>query len=610
MRARRLGLAWIGALLLALAGPAAAQAVEGEVVDAETSQPVVGASVVLLDAAGEPLAQTVTDRAGRYRLPARAAGEHRVRVERVGHPSVTSEALPLAAGVVTRRAFRLGVAAVSLEGVAVRAEARCGVRPDGDSATAGVWEEARKALAAANAARADGALRYTVRTYLRRTQATGQVHELRETPAEVAGRPFVPAPLERLLRFGFVEQAGTRLVYRAPDAETLLAPEFLDQHCFGVAGAHPQQPGWVGLSFAPVPGRSVPDVEGVLWLDRRTAELRRADFTYTRLPATHRNLGAGGSLEFQRLAGGEWIISRWSIRMPHLPRGTASRRLSRDRVVVEEQGGEVVAVATGDGRTVAVHAPATLRGTLRDAGGAPLPGVRVTLAGTVYGATTGADGGFVLEGVMPGSYAPALQAERLALAETGAVELRAGATAEVALTAAGVPAAAVVTLAPLAVEGRSVGLAALGFYARRAEGRGVHLTAAELPKVGTLLEVLSGIRGLRVMEYVPTAGGATFPPEPRLVSRFAGVPGDVRGNEERPCLIPVMLDGRLVLTDEALPQRRLDQTWIAEVAAVEVYRRRAEVPERFRGRHTTCGLVVLWTREHEAATAAAAPPAD
>jgi hypothetical protein len=585
----------------------AAQTVEGEVTDAESGEAVVGAAMVLLDAAGERQGQTTTDRAGRYRLVAHAAGEHRVRVERIGYPAVTSEALPLAAGATVRRSFRLATATLSLEGVAVRAETRCGVRPEADERTAAVWEEARKALAAANAARADGAVRYAVRTYTRRTDpVTGRVEALAETPAEVRGRPFVPAPLDRLVTHGFVETAGGRMTYRAPDAETLLAPEFVDQHCFGLT-ADTARGGWVGLTFSPVPGRSVPDIEGVLWLDRRTAELRRADFTYTRLPAAQRNLGAGGALEFMRLAGGEWIISRWHIRMPHIDR--PGRRVTRGTVPMEEQGGEVAAVTTADGSTVALHVPATLRGTVRAADGAPLPGVRVGLDGTVYAAETGEDGAFVLEGVMPGTYRPTLLADALALGDSAAVSLAPGQAARVELTARTAAPAWQVTLEGLRVEGRSAGLEALGFYARKAEGRGVFLTAAEFPRPATLLEVVASIRGMQVIEYTPppvVEGAATFRPEPRIATRWAAPRTDVHGSAE-PCLVPILLDGRMVLTDEPIPQRRIDQTYVAEVTAIEVYRRRQEVPEAFRTRHTTCGLVVVWTREHEAAKAGEAP---
>ncbi len=89
-----------GAVLAALlsAVPAAAQAVEGRVTESQTQQPVAGARVQLLDTAGVSVADAVTDATGAFRLQPPAAGEYRLRADRVGLRTTLTRALPLAGG--------------------------------------------------------------------------------------------------------------------------------------------------------------------------------------------------------------------------------------------------------------------------------------------------------------------------------------------------------------------------------------------------------------------------------------------------------------------------------------------------------------------------------
>ncbi|MFQ5691006.1 MAG: hypothetical protein ACE5HQ_12130 [Gemmatimonadota bacterium] len=133
--------------------------------------------------------------------------------------------------------------------------------------------------------------------------------------------------------------------YYAPDAGVLLSDEFLATHCLSVTENGGR---WIGLRFDPVPDREVADVAGVLWLDRSTRELKRLEYTYTRLRQfLRRNVlpplvadiydrawpdrrvslyriplsgqdCCGGSLEFERLWNGAWITRRWEIRTPYL----------------------------------------------------------------------------------------------------------------------------------------------------------------------------------------------------------------------------------------------------------------------------------------------------
>jgi 5-hydroxyisourate hydrolase-like protein (transthyretin family) len=90
----------IAAVLVAVLSsvPAAAQAVEGRVTESQTQQPVAGAQLQLLDTAGVSVAEAVTDADGTFRLQPSAAGEYRLRANRVGLRSTLTRALPLAGG--------------------------------------------------------------------------------------------------------------------------------------------------------------------------------------------------------------------------------------------------------------------------------------------------------------------------------------------------------------------------------------------------------------------------------------------------------------------------------------------------------------------------------
>ncbi|HEX2079551.1 MAG TPA: carboxypeptidase-like regulatory domain-containing protein [Longimicrobium sp.] len=87
-------------LLAAFAVPAAAQGIEGRVVEQATLQPVAGAAVELLDAAGAPVATASSDAAGAFQVQAPAPGEFRLRVTREGLRTTVTRAVPVGAGQV------------------------------------------------------------------------------------------------------------------------------------------------------------------------------------------------------------------------------------------------------------------------------------------------------------------------------------------------------------------------------------------------------------------------------------------------------------------------------------------------------------------------------
>lgn len=370
---RRISLVgWLAALLLA-AATAAAQTIEGRMVEAGTGEAVAGASVMLLDASGRRIDFALTDAEGRFRLRAPAAGRFRLSFERIGYEGSESGAFDLAAGEVSRRRLEVPVRPLALPPIKAVTRRRCVVRPAEGEAASRIWDEVRKALEATVWTERRSALRYTLIAWDRRLHPQSlEILDERVRRVEGTSRasPWVADEPGRLVREGFVRPDGDGYLYYGPDAATILSDAFLDSHCFRAVPAPEDQPGWIGLAFDPERGADVVAVRGVLWVDRESSELRRLDFDYSGLPPDLRFDVAGGRVEFERVATGEWIVKRWWIRMPivGVPRRTvvSSMRMdaaarSRPRLLeVEEDGGEVVSAratrrtAFGAGETVRV----------------------------------------------------------------------------------------------------------------------------------------------------------------------------------------------------------------------------------------------------------------
>jgi len=104
--------------------------------------------------------------------------------------------------------------------------------------------------------------------------------------------------------------------YYGPDARELLSSEFETDHCFTlVAGGGPGS-ALIGLAFRPVRNRGVPEIEGTLWIDKTTLELRSLEFQYVNAHFPDEVRGVGGRLEFERVQSGAWYPRYWMLRMP------------------------------------------------------------------------------------------------------------------------------------------------------------------------------------------------------------------------------------------------------------------------------------------------------
>jgi hypothetical protein len=344
-------------LLAAFAG-AQAQTVRGIVMLPDSSR-AAGVIVVASDAKGGAAVQALTGETGSYELRLPAAGTYAMRVLRIGfHPTIVP-AFDIAAGESKNVPIVLHGDAIVLAAVAVRGKSVCRVQQDSGQAVAHLWEEARKAIAATQLS--PGGRRQTVSwiVFERTTDLAGKEigsATARSFSAE-AMKAFVSLPPDSLAKVGYMSDDETGTVYRAPDAEALLSDPFAALHCFRAEPPTKDRSDWVGIGFYPARDRGeIVDIQGTLWLDQKTLELRELEFRYTNLPADYAHVKAGGTVEFLRLSTGSWLVGRWELRMPRgsrqlVPHYTSSMGARDDYKTVVEglqvTGGEVTAVNRG-----------------------------------------------------------------------------------------------------------------------------------------------------------------------------------------------------------------------------------------------------------------------
>jgi hypothetical protein len=427
LRAARAVAASAGVVAAAALTPpiVAAQVVRGIVVDEATGRPVPGAVVVLFDSTGKRLPGVLTGDDGRYGLRTTASGRFAIRAERIGFRADAPTAVTLRPGETVELRLVTRPIPVVLSAVRVRGRTPCVARAADGREVSAVWDEARKALYATDLTQRNELFSARVSRYTRTLDPrTGRVTAYETTEGTgVTRNPFVSLAASRLSADGFIHQSAGETVYFGPDAAVLLSDEFLADHCFRLRAGEGGRAGLIGLEFEPVRGRDKPDIAGVMWIDRQSAELRDLVYTYRRVPNLPESVNSedfGGRIEFRRMPTGAWIVERWVIRMPMLvdrgrfggePRsyvpGAAAPSDQRVQLAaVREEGGEVMETVARGARSATASARATVRGVVFDSTRmAPLPDARVFLDGTQFAARSAPDGAFVLDEVPEGTYA-------------------------------------------------------------------------------------------------------------------------------------------------------------------------------------------------------------
>lgn len=394
--------------------------VTGVVVERGNGLPVPGAMVLLFNDGGERVDRFLTNAAGRFMLDAAEPGLHYITVERIGYANLTTarfEPGPDDPPMV----IDVPIEPVSLRGLAVEAGPRCEVRPEEGRATARVWDEVRKALAAEAWTREAALYTYMLLRFQRTLDRDAErVVSTAEPITEARDAAFHAVEIETLEDEGFVRAVGdTATTYYGPDADALLSDVFLDTHCFGVTAPINGQ---IGLSFEPIEGRNVPEIVGVLWVDETTAELDRLVYRYVNLRRLNEIGEPGGEVYFTRLPDGAWIVRLWRIRMPVLDE---NRRGRIRRTGYREEGGFTEAITDTRGRTVLDAVAASIFGIVTDSLGTGPPDapIGVERVGTRDFGVTDSDGSFLFTRLPSGRHVlrlitPTLQRWRIASPET------------------------------------------------------------------------------------------------------------------------------------------------------------------------------------------------
>lgn len=246
-----------------------------------------------------------------------AAGRYRLTAKRIGVKPFRSDWFMLQAGEARVMHVTVEPLAYRLPEVLVADAPMC--VPDGArrAEVMALWEEARTALVATRVSMRDRLVEGELQRYVRSLDARSR-RVLEESWSDVHGildRPLGVLEGDSLSIAGFWRLVGEQAYYFAPDADVLLSPAFVRDHCFEADRGRSRH-GEIGIAFEPVDGRTVPDVRGTVWLASRTFELRRVEFQYTQVEPFRGSDQVGGELYFRRLEDGAWLMDRWSVRVP------------------------------------------------------------------------------------------------------------------------------------------------------------------------------------------------------------------------------------------------------------------------------------------------------
>jgi hypothetical protein len=412
----------IGAFAAMAAGaagiPLGAQVIRGSVVLPDSVTPLAGAIVAAADVrrSGGTAAQALANARGEFVLRLPQAGRYGLRVLRIGYRPTVGPTVDVGATDTVRVRIVFRAEAVMLSAVNVRDKETCRVGADSGMMVARVWEEARKAMLSSQLSSDDVPLVADWIEYDRMLDSSGRL--VRSQRVKSASNPtthaFKSLPADQLADKGYVVADNSGTTFYAPDADVLLSDSFASTHCFHLRTS-PVDAHLIGVGFTPSPNhRDAHDIEGVLWLDRQSAELETLEFDYTNLPDVVRSARAGGRVEFLRLTEGSWLVSRWSVRMPQVEAidrypGTGTRKVIKSASPqalggVQVTGGEVNRISRHDtliyrqaGPHVAVQVLA------RDSLMRPA-NARLRLAGTDYVATGDEKGRIDLTPVLAGTY--------------------------------------------------------------------------------------------------------------------------------------------------------------------------------------------------------------
>ena len=273
-------------LLLAAVRAAGAQGSSGlligDVVSRETELPLGHAMVTVIGAER----QTFTSETGVFGFRSMDPGRYRLHVTRIGYVPADVDAVVPAEGVAPRVRVALAPLTVKLATVKVLAVSRCTApgRPD-------------------PAVNPDFAaiilqMRLNAEHYRLLADSFPFVFQVQRLQAEMKGdssrgKAHIDTLNHRTDRRGWEYQmgemverdAGGRYMMHLPDLRDFASYEFLNNHCFRFAGLDSTSEGvLLRIDFQADIQIRKPDVNGTIFLDATTYQIRRADLELTKIP--------------------------------------------------------------------------------------------------------------------------------------------------------------------------------------------------------------------------------------------------------------------------------------------------------------------------------------
>jgi hypothetical protein len=321
-------------LLVTLATEAAGQTIlRGEVVHNDSTSAAPGLLVEVRTPSARVF-RTLTNQRGEFIVRLPGPDSVRVRVLRIGYRPTESAKVFVDEGPSPPLRIVLDNTSYHLSSVTIQATSRCGRRAD--PAAYLRWEQALTVLRSIELAERDTSLHVRTVEFQGPTTADGFTTLEEDSLLRVITTvdPLPAVHYDSLFQRGFVRKnpGDTAMTYYAPDAQLLADDRFAPGYCFRTP--KDSVPGLIGITFEPVTRRRVTDIDGTVWLDAASLELRRIEFSYGQLPVNHnsghwhsngadnpagkqqqRIPGAGGYVDFTRLPGGHWLVSEWTIRM-------------------------------------------------------------------------------------------------------------------------------------------------------------------------------------------------------------------------------------------------------------------------------------------------------
>lgn len=277
--------------------------------------PVTGALIALLDAKDSVVAEGLASETGIRTLLA-PRGAYRLRVRRIGYlPFVSTEmTLPRPSEL------RLSIESprVILESIVVNSRSQCGRNDATAQALSTVWDEIDKALRSSQLTLFDLAGIGRARRYTRDLDNNGRTIRGDSSEFDITDRrPFGVEDPARLAVDGYITgDMHNGWTMFGPDERVLQSEAFAATHCFRLV-RESRRPGMIGVAFEPAPGRKLPDINGVIWVNQASSELREIEFKFVNAgPLTRFN--AGGYTRFTRVPSGAWIVDEWKLSAPAL----------------------------------------------------------------------------------------------------------------------------------------------------------------------------------------------------------------------------------------------------------------------------------------------------